>query len=131
MDVVRRSPRRPRRAGADICAIDVAEPAKKFRFVYTKREYDSLDLFHKAVCDAQKAGKADYWRLVKVVKDSSQNCVSLQCSFCSRSYSARNPSAALKDHFVKLNRGTWTCKVRERAQMAVNENEQLCVKGAA
>lgn len=79
MSEVRRSPRRSRLA---FPGGDPELPTSKYQFVVTKKTYTSLDLYHAALLDAQKAGNKVYWSLVAVVKDIAKDGVFLECKFC-------------------------------------------------
>jgi hypothetical protein len=55
------------------------QPAKKYKFLPTKKSYDTLELFYQAVVDAKNRGKAPYWGFVDVIRDDNVENVLLRC----------------------------------------------------
>jgi hypothetical protein len=64
---------------------------------------------HAAVLDAQTRGKAKYWRNVNVVEDAAKDTVLLECHFCRKRLSCRNPADSIGKHFLMVE-GVQSCR---------------------
>ena len=63
-----------------------AEAGPRLYFAGTKQYYTSVESFFQVVCDAQRKGKAKYWR--KVTPRRRDNSVHLECQDCGNLLSA-------------------------------------------
>jgi hypothetical protein len=109
------SKRRKLCVSSELERVDGSETVKTWYFAGTKKAYESLDDFHDAVLQAQRTGKAPYWRLVIVHKDVAQETVQLICKQCCTVISARNPADSAKKHFERKD-GAMVCKSAQRIQ---------------
>ena len=93
-----------------------AEAGPRLYFAGTKQYYTSVESFFQVVCDAQRKGKAKYWR--KVTPRRRDNSVHLECQDCGNLLSARNPADSCGSHF-KEHQGALVCKRSVKIQDAV------------
>jgi hypothetical protein len=99
-------------------------PSKKYKFVGNPAGYATRKLLHAAVLDAQTRGKAKYWRNVNVVEDAAKDTVLLECHFCRKRLSCRNPADSVGKHFLMVE-GVQSCRNMQKQQLLVNANHTL------
>jgi hypothetical protein len=87
----------------------------------------SCDLFaplsYYDAVDAQKLATARFWERTVTAESVVKDVVANKCIHCSHKYSAWNPSATMKGHFVKREHWLWACKNMIHAH-CVRENDE-------
>jgi uncharacterized protein VirK/YbjX len=118
----------PQRQISDRLADDIhplnEPPYKKYKFVGNQAGYATRKLLHAAVVDAQRKGKAKHWRFVNVVEDAAKDTVLLECHFCRKRFSCRNPADSVGKHFLVVE-GVQSCRNMQKQQLLVNKNHTM------